>query len=294
MTIAGHRGAIQTWIRLLRPVQWAKNVVVFAAPIFGRQSDPEDVRNAIATFVLFCALSSATYIFNDWIDIERDRLHPVKRLRPLAAGQISPRPAIALSAVLASGTLLVSLAITPWLTLVLLAYAVLMTAYTLRLKQVMILDVFVISAGFLLRAIAGVAAVDVPISTWLMLCTMLLALFLGFAKRRNELTTLDKDAALHRTSLRGYTTEILDQFIVISAGSAVMAYAMYSFSADTVPESGIMMITVPIVIFAMFRYLYLVYVRRLGGAPEILLFRDMPLLGSIIVWGITVFAIVWG
>src|SRR5690606_26568667 len=177
---------------------------------------------------------------------------------------------------------------------VLLAYALLMTAYTLRLKEIMIFDVFVIAAGFLLRAIAGGVAVDVPISTWLMLCTMLLALFLGFAKRRNELTTLDKDAALHRTSLRGYTTEILDQFIVISAGSAVMAYAMYTFSAETVPESGVMMITVPIVIFAMFRYLYLVYVRRLGGAPEILLFRDMPLLGSIIVWGITVFAIVWG
>lgn len=293
MTISGTRVAARHWIRLLRPVQWAKNAVVFAALIFGRQSDPEDLLNAIVAFLLFCALSSATYIFNDWNDIERDRLHPVKRHRPLAARDIDPLPAMALSALLASGSLILSLAVTPWLTVVLLAYALLMTAYTLRLKQVMILDVFVISAGFLLRAIAGVVAVDVPISMWLMMCTMLLALFLGFAKRRNELTTLDKDAALHRTSLRGYTTEILDQFIVISAGSAVMAYAMYTFSAETVPESGIMMITVPIVIFAMFRYLYLVYVRRLGGAPEILLFRDMPLLGSIVIWGITVFAIVW-
>jgi 4-hydroxybenzoate polyprenyltransferase len=281
------------WVRLLRPVQWAKNAVVFAALVFGRQSDPDDLLNATVAFLLFCALSSATYIFNDWSDIERDRLHPVKRSRPLAAGDIDPLPAIVLSAALAAGSLVLSLVVTPWLTLVLLAYAGLMTAYTLRLKQIMILDVFVIAAGFLLRAIAGAVAVDVPISTWLMLCTMLLALFLGFAKRRNELTTLDKDAALHRTSLRGYTTEILDQFIVISAGSAVMAYAMYTFSAETVPESGVMMITVPIVIFAMFRYLYLVYVRRLGGTPEILLFRDLPLLGSIIIWGVTVFAIVW-
>lgn len=281
------------WFRLLRPVQWTKNSVVFAPMIFGRQSDPGDLLNATLAFAAFCAISSATYIFNDWSDIERDRHHPVKRFRPLASGEIPPRPAGLLGIMLVILALTVSLFVTPWLTLVLVGYAVVMAAYTAWLKQVMILDVFVISAGFLLRAIAGGVAVNVPISTWLALCTMLLALFLGFCKRRNELTTLDKDAALHRTSLRGYTTEILDQFIVITAASSVMAYAMYSFSAETVPESGLMMITVPIVIFALFRYLYLVYVQRLGGAPEVLLFRDRLLLGSIVVWGITVFGIVW-
>jgi 4-hydroxybenzoate polyprenyltransferase len=281
------------WIRLLRPVQWAKNSVVFAALIFGRQSDPGDLLNASLAFIAFCAISSATYIFNDWSDIERDRHHPVKRFRPLASGEVQPGAAAVLGVALALFGVVVSVLVTPWLTLVLGGYAGLMSAYTIWLKQVMILDVFVISAGFLLRAIAGGVAVGIPVSTWLMLCTMLLALFLGFCKRRNELTTLDKDAALHRTSLRGYTIEILDQFIVISAASSVMAYAMYTFSAETVPESGIMMITVPIVIFALFRYLYLVYVRRLGGAPEILLFRDRPLLTSIVVWGLTVFGIVW-
>lgn len=281
------------WIRLLRPVQWAKNSVVFAALVFGRQSNPVDMLDAVMAFVAFCALSSATYIFNDWSDAERDRLHPVKRFRPLAAGELQASRALAMGAALAIMALTISLTISPWLAAVLAAYGLLMVAYTFLLKQVMILDVFVIAAGFLLRAIAGAVAVDVPISTWLMLCTMLLALFLGFCKRRNELTTLDTDAALHRTSLRGYTIETLDQFIVISAASSVMAYAMYTFSAETVPDNGLMMITVPIVIFAMFRYLYLVYVRRLGGAPEILLFRDRPLLGSIIVWGVTAFSIVW-
>lgn len=285
--------ALNPWIRLVRPVQWSKNSVVFAAMIFGYQSDPGDAVNASVAFLAFCAMSSATYIFNDWSDIERDRHHPVKRLRPLAAGEIQARSAGGIGLGLLVVSLLLSLLVTPWLTLVLLGYALMMGAYTHWLKRVMILDVFVIAAGFLLRAIAGGVAVDVPISSWLMLCTMLLALFLGFCKRRNELTTLDMDAALHRTSLRGYTTEILDQFILITAASAVMAYAMYSFSAETVPESGVMMITVPIVIFALFRYLYLVYVRRLGGAPEILLFRDRPLLASIMVWAVTVVGIVW-
>lgn len=281
------------WARLLRPVQWSKNGVVFAALVFGHQTALRDALDALVAFVAFCAMSSATYIFNDWSDAARDRLHPVKRFRPLAAGLIAPGPAMALSVLLALSALVMAWAVSPWLSGVLGGYAILMTAYTVWLKRIMILDVFVIAGGFLLRAIAGGVAVDVPISTWLMLCTMLLALFLGFAKRRNELTTLDQDAASHRTSLRGYTIETLDQFILISAASAVMAYAMYTFSADTVPESGIMMITVPIVMFAMFRYLYLVYARALGGAPEVLLFHDAPLLGSIIVWGLTVIAIVW-
>jgi len=266
---------------------------VFAALVFGHQSNLVDFLDAVLAFLAFCAISSATYIFNDWCDIERDRLHPVKRMRPLAAREIEASAALTLGGALTVAAIVISLLVSPWLALVVVTYGLVMAAYTWWLKQVMILDVFVIAAGFLLRAIAGGVAVDVPVSTWLMLCTMLLALFLGFCKRRNELTTLDKDAALHRTSLRGYTVETLDQFILISAASAVMAYAMYTFSAETVPENGVMMVTVPIVIFAMFRYLYLVYVRRLGGAPEVLLFRDRPLLGAIVIWGMAVFAIVW-
>jgi 4-hydroxybenzoate polyprenyltransferase len=168
-----------------------------------------------------------------------------------------------------------------------------MTAYSLSLKRVVIIDVFIIGAGFLLRAIAGGAAVQVSISAWLMLCTVLLALFLGFCKRRNEMMTLEHRAELHRSSLRGYTPQILDHFILLTASSTIMAYSMYSFTAESVPTNHAMMITIPIVAFALFRYLFLVYGRSLGGAPEILLFRDLPLAGAILLWGVTVLLVFW-
>ncbi len=288
------RVRVNRWVRLLRPVQWAKNGVVLAALVFGRvYDDPAKVWASLGAVFAFCLISSAGYILNDWLDVERDRHHPLKRARPLASGAIRPRSALILGGALATTSLIFSLLISPWLALVITVYALLMAAYSVWLKRVVIIDVFVIAAGFLLRAVAGGLAIGVPISTWLMLCTVLLALFLGFCKRRNEIVTLQESAQLHRVSLRGYTPEILDQFILLTASSTLMAYAMYTFTAESVPTNHAMMITVPIVAFALFRYLYLVYGRALGGAPEVLLFRDAPLLGAIVLWACAVFIVFW-
>jgi 4-hydroxybenzoate polyprenyltransferase len=291
---AGGMAVVRSWLRLLRPVQWSKNAVVLAAVVFARMAtEPAPLIHAVVALIAFCLISSAMYIYNDWQDIERDRHHPIKQHRPLASGAIAPRAALSVAAVLSVTSFVLAWAVTPLLALVIGIYAALMTAYTLYLKRVVIIDVFVIAGGFLLRAVAGAVAVDVPISAWLMLCTVLLALFLGFCKRRNEMLTLQETAVLHRHALRGYTPQILDQFILLTASSTIMAYAMYSFTSTYVPENDTMMITVPIVAFAMFRYLYLAYVRRLGGAPESLLFRDLPLLGAVLLWGITVMVIFW-
>jgi 4-hydroxybenzoate polyprenyltransferase len=291
---AGVMGGARTWLRLLRPVQWSKNAVVLAAVVFARMAtEPASLMHAVVALVAFCLISSAMYIYNDWRDIERDRHHPIKQHRPLASGDIAPRLALLVAAVLAAASLALAWTVAPLLVLVIGIYAALMTAYTLYLKRVVIIDVFVIAGGFLLRAVAGAVAVDVPISAWLMLCTVLLALFLGFCKRRNEMLTLQETAPLHRLALRGYTPQILDQFILLTASSTIMAYAMYSFTSTYVPENDTMMITVPIVAFAMFRYFYLVYVRKLGGAPESLLFRDAALLGAVMLWGLTVMVIFW-
>lgn len=288
------RVRVNRWVRLLRPVQWAKNGVVLAALVFGRvYEDPAKVWASLGAVLAFCLISSAGYILNDWLDVERDRHHPLKRARPLASGAIRPRSALILGGALATTALISSLLISPSLALVISVYALLMSAYSVWLKRVVIIDVFVIAAGFLLRAVAGGVAISVPISTWLMLCTVLLALFLGFCKRRNEILTLQERAQLHRVSLRGYTPEILDQFILLTASSTLVAYAMYTFTAESVPTNHAMMITVPIVAFALFRYLYLVYGRALGGAPEVLLFRDAPLLGAIVLWACAVFIVFW-
>jgi 4-hydroxybenzoate polyprenyltransferase len=291
---AGRRVVARAWVRLLRPAQWSKNAVVLAPVVFARiATHPGAVTQAIVAMVAFCLISSAMYIFNDWEDIERDRHHPVKRFRPLALGTIHPRQALSLAVALACVSLVLAWAVTPALSGILAAYAALIIAYTFYLKRLIIIDVFAIAGGFLLRAVGGAVAVGVPISAWLMLCTVLLALFLGFCKRRNELVTLQASAALHRNALEGYTPLILDQFIVVTATSTILAYAMYTFTSITVPNDDSMVYTVPLVAFAMLRYLFLVYVRRLGGAPEVLLFRDPPLLGSILLWGMTVMLILW-
>lgn len=274
-------------IRMLRPTQWTKNAVVFAALVFGRPAFADAWLPALIAFVSFCAMSSATYLANDVVDRDRDRLHPRKRLRPIAAGLIEPGAAIAVALVLAGFSLSVSWLATPRLTLVLAVYGAMMVAYTWLLKCVVLLDVFVISAGFVLRAVAGAVAVSVPVSNWLLLCTFLLALFLAFGKRRNELMTL-VDAGAHRPVLLGYTAPFLDLCIAVTASTTILAYSMYTFTSITVPRSGAMMVTIPIVIFAVLRYLYQMYVQHEGGAPESLLWRDRTLLGSILVWGLTV------
>ncbi len=272
-------------LRALRPVQWIKNGVVLAALVFDRRFFEIDrLLLAAAAVVAFCLVASSMYLINDVRDVEGDRMHPRKRFRPIAAGEVAPRFALGLSALLMVSSLALSFAITWQFGLVISAYGALMVAYSGGLKRMVILDVFAIAAGFVLRAAGGAVAIGVPISPWLYVCTMLAALLIGFGKRRHELGLLGEHAAAHRANLDAYSIPLLDQFIAIVAASTVMAYALYTFDAAAVPDNQTMMLTLPFVIYGVFRYLYLIYRRHLGGSPESLMFVDRPLLASVIGW----------
>lgn len=279
------RQGTRAWLRLLRPVQWSKNAIVFAGAVFGGMIDePTKVLQAMLAFVVFCLISSSTYIFNDWLDAPADRLHPTKRFRPLAARTVDARQALILAGFMAAIGLTISGSLSWWLLVVAVAYLAIMTAYCVELKNMVVVDVFVIAAGFVLRAVAGAVVVSVPISEWLLLCTMLLALFLGFCKRRSELVALSVESRIYRQTLQGYSAGMLDQAISVTAASTIMAYSIYTFNSADVPGNNTMMITIPFVAFAIFRYLYLTYAKHLGGTPESLLFRDPPLFFSIVCW----------
>jgi 4-hydroxybenzoate polyprenyltransferase len=285
--------SLRPWFHMLRIPQWSKNAVVFAALVFGDPEVNQPVLRSMIAFVAFCAVSSAGYIFNDWLDIDRDRIHPGKRSRPMATGAVSPALGLSVAGLLVVAALVVSWLVNPALTLVLASYSILMAAYSLHLKHIILVDVFIIAVGFLLRAVAGAAAVEVPVSPWLMLCTLLLALFLAFGKRRSELLRLGENAGSHRAVLDGYSILVLDQFLVITATCSIMAYSIYSFTSESVPGNGIMMLTVPPVMFAVFRYLLLVLRRGEGGAPELLLWRDTPLLLAVVTWSLAVLGVMY-
>ena len=273
-------------LRAMRPVQWVKNVLVFAALIFDRHVfEPADMLRSVGAFIAFCAISSAIYLVNDLRDIEGDRVHPRKRMRPIAAGLVSVREATVSAVVLALAALALAVAVRPEFAGVIALYFALMLGYNGGLKHIVILDVCIIAAGFVLRAAGGAVAIDVPISPWLYICTALLALFIGFGKRRGEIATLAEDAASHRANLDDYTLPMLDQMIGITAASTVMAYALYTFDASTVPDNHTLMLTIPFVVYAIFRYLYLIHRSDLSGSPEVLLFRDPTLLIAILGWG---------
>jgi 4-hydroxybenzoate polyprenyltransferase len=271
----------------MRPQQWAKNAVVLAGLVFAEITDqPHAVLEALFALTAFVLASASVYIVNDIRDIAVDREHPLKRRRPLAASEIDSRAAIRVAVGLALAGLALATFVTPLLASIIGAYLTLMVAYTIWLKRVAILDVMVIAVGFVLRAVGGAVAVAVPISPWLLVCAFLLALFLGFGKRRAELVGLGLDAARHRVALAGYTGPLLDQLVRISAGAALVTYAIYTVVSTSVPDNGSMLMTVPFVAFAIFRYLFLIYGRGLGGSPESLLFRDRWLLGSVALWGV--------
>ncbi|HEU0113754.1 MAG TPA: decaprenyl-phosphate phosphoribosyltransferase [Thermomicrobiales bacterium] len=272
-------------VRALRPTQWVKNGVVFAALVFGhRLGDPGAVARTVWAAVVFCLLSSAMYLVNDVRDAERDRLHPVKRRRPVAAGAISARMAVAAAAVLLLVAGAGAAPLGASFFAVGAAYVGLMLAYSWGLKRVAIVDVLAIAIGFVLRAASGALAIDVTISPWLLICTMLLAMLLGFGKRRHELATLG-NAAAHRRNLDDYTLPMLDQFVAVAAAATVMAYAVYTFDAPNAPNDHRMLLTVPFVLYAIFRYLFLIHARNEGGSPEALLLRDRPLAAAIVLWG---------
>lgn len=280
------------WVHLHRPVQWTKNVVVLSALVFGGQvGSPSHVARAIGAVLAFCLVSSAGYIWNDWWDRGRDRLHPEKRFRPIAAGMIGPQDALRWSGVLLVAAFVLSALVSPLLLVILATYSGLMAAYTVRLKHIPVIDVVIIAIGFVLRAIAGVVAVDVAMSRWLLVCTFLLSLFLGFGKRRHEFMALGEVAAKHRPSLGGYSEPMLNGLILATSGLALLGYTAYAATTPTVTTHWPMMLTAPLVAVAIGRYLVLIFQRGSGGSPESILLRDVPLIVAICSWGLAIVAV---
>jgi 4-hydroxybenzoate polyprenyltransferase len=281
----------------LRPHQWTKNLLVVpAALVFSKHLFEADAALRVGlALVVFCALSGAVYLVNDLADLERDRLHPRKRLRPLASGALSVPVARVAAVLLFVAGLGGGLALGPGFVAVGLAYVVLNLAYSFGLKNVVILDVLAVSLGFVLRAVAGALAIDVHFSSWLLVCTILLALFLSLAKRRHELVLLDASAGDHRRILAEYTPYLLDQMIAVVTASCLTAYAFYTLAPETVEkyQTERLALTIPFVIYGIFRYLYLVHRREEGGSPTDVLLTDRPLLAAAALWAVAVVVIVY-
>jgi 4-hydroxybenzoate polyprenyltransferase len=279
----------------MRPRQWPKNGLVFVALFFdGKVTDPNSLARTTAAFVLLCLMSSAVYIMNDLVDIENDRQHPEKRNRPLPSGRLQPGVAIAAAVILIVVSLAAGVALSPTFALILLLYLVIQVAYTFSLKNIILLDVLVVAAGFILRVAAGVAVIHVErFSPWLYVCTGLLAVFLVLGKRRHELVILGPDAGSHRAILSEYTLDLIDRLIGIVTTSAFVAYSLYTFLAEGVPGNNLMMLTIPFVLYAIFRYLYLIHVRHEGGAPEEIFLRDRPMQATLVLWAGTVFLVLY-
>ena len=289
------REMLKAIIRAMRPRQWAKNVFIFAALVFDEQLTlREPLLRTIAGFVLLCAISSAVYLVNDIVDAESDRQHPTKRNRPIAAGQLSVPLALIVAIALAVFALAAGFALATEFGWIITLYFILNLLYSLWLKHTPIIDVMIIAAGFVLRVAAGVALIEVArFSPWLYVCTTLLALIIGFGKRRAEIILLSDGANAHRKVLDGYTIGFLDQLIVVVSASTIMAYSLYTFSASNLPPNNRMMLTIPFVIYGVFRYLYLIHVEDAGGAPEELILKDRPLLTTLILWGMLAAAILY-
>ncbi len=272
----------------LRPNQWTKNLLVFAGYLFTiEQGHPiSTLLRVVAAFAIFCAVSGATYILNDVADADRDRKHPRKCKRPIASGRVSPAAGVAFAVVLAGASTAAAFALGFHFGLLVAGYFLLTLAYSCILKHVVIVDLLVIAAGFVIRAAAGAVVIEVTISPWLLVCTTLLALFLGIAKRRGELMNLENGGIDHRKTLDDYTAPMLDQMLNITAASALMGYFLYTFTPTSATGANHphMMITVPFVIYGLFRYLYLVHSRSAGDSPEQLLLDDKPLLINLILY----------
>ena len=280
----------------LRPAQWTKNLFVAAALIFAKKVfDVPLLLRTLAAFAVFCLLSGAIYIVNDVLDAAEDRLHPRKSRRPIAAGRIGRSEAVVLAAGLAALSLVAADLLDPAFFAAAAAYVLLQLAYSVRLKDVVILDIFVVALGFVLRVVAGGLVIAVPISPWLLLCTMLLALFLAMSKRRHELLLLEGDAARHRRSLEEYSFRLLDQMISVVTASTVIAYCLYTVSEETVRKFGTdrLIYTTPFVLYGIFRYLYLIHQKDQGGSPEELILKDKPLLLAIVFWIASIVTIIY-
>jgi 4-hydroxybenzoate polyprenyltransferase len=306
-------------LKEMRPRQWPKNGFVFLPLIFTvRQywrpfSQTMWVFFALSfgAFVVFCLASGFVYFVNDLVDVAQDRAHPTKKFRPIASGALPENVArisiVALLLLTLVGAVLLDMlarqfpdptgaAIFPFpfpFTVITLTYLVLQVAYSFWLKHIVIVDVFCIAAGFVLRAVAGAAIIQVPISPWLYMLATMLSLFIGFAKRRNEIVILEGNAKNHRAILDEYNTEFLDQMIAVTLATTVIAYSLYTFTAENLPANHAMMLTIPFVLYGIFRYLYLIHIKNEGGSPEEALLRDRPLLISVVLWGLAVVSVLY-
>ena len=282
-------------LKTMRPKQWTKNIFVLAALVFdAKLLVPHFLIKGVLAFALFCAISSAVYLINDLVDMEKDREHPAKRNRPLASGQLAPSVAVVAALTLVIASLLVSYLLDRSFASVAAAYLLLMILYSLWLKNIVLVDVLTVAGGFMLRVAAGVAVVQAArFSPWLYLCTVFGALFIAISKRRHELVLLSENANAHRSIFDEYNMALLDDMIRMVTASTAMAYSLYTFSAPNLPQNHAMMLTIPFVLYALFRYMYLIQVKGEGGTPEDLILRDKPLLLVIALWGLAAIVILY-
>ncbi len=303
-------GRLFASVRLMRPRQWTKNLALFVGLVFAQQLFTlRSFERALVAFAVFCLASSSIYIFNDLLDLERDRQHPTKSRRPLAKGDISVAWAIATIAILLLGCagLMVLIIYIPTqqpdmyasmggsnalFVLTVVTYLLLMALYSLWLKNIVLLDVFIIASGFVLRILAGAVVIPVMISPWLYVVTILLSLFLALSKRRHELILLQGEASSHRQILKEYSLPLLDQLITIVTAATIMAYSLYTFQGPT--GNHRLMITIPLVLYGIFRYLYLVHMRMEGGSPEEVLLRDRHMLGTVVLCTALIILVLYG
>lgn len=278
-------------LRSMRPKQWTKNIILFAPLIFSQNITNKQLAiSSFISFIVFCFLSGSVYIMNDLIDIKQDRVHPLKSKRPIASGRLRPIYAVITLLILLTLSVYISFTYLNYLfILVAASYLILQIAYSTILKHIVIIDVFSIAAGFLLRVLAGAEAIEVTFSTWLFFCTILLALFLALSKRRHEIILLDEKAINHRKILFEYSADLLDQMISIVTTTTLIAYILYTISPETVAKFGTdnLKYTVPFVLYGIFRYLYLMHQKNEGGSPERVLLNDKPILITVTLYCLT-------
>jgi len=278
----------------MRPRQWTKNAFVFAALVFDRQLFiPESLGRTFLAFLIFCLLSSCVYLINDVMDVEADRHHPIKMNRPIAAGKLPIPVALVAAGIMTVGSIIAAYFLAPGLAIISAAYFLMNLAYSKWLKHIPLIDVLIIAFGFVLRVAAGVSVVHVQrFSPWLYVVTTLLALYIGFGKRRGEITIMTgESSSSHRKVLDGYSLNLLDQLITVVSSTTVIAYSLYTFSAPNLPENHTMMLTIPFVLYGIFRYLFLIQMKNAGGEPDELILKDRPLQATVLLWGLSVIII---
>lgn len=285
----GTGSTVSGLIRLLRPKQWTKNLLLFAALLFSfEEIRTETILATLLGFILFSLVAGCVYILNDFVDRDRDRQHPVKRYRPMASGQVNPSHALLFGIILLILSVGTAFMMNPLFGVLCIVYFLLNVSYSFVLKHLVILDMMTIAAGFVLRAIAGGVLIHVPFTPWFLICTMLLSLFLAIGKRRNELTLLEGNTGSHRKVLDNYSITSLDQFNTIVTTATIISYSLFTFTSDRTIH---LMWTIPLVIYGMFRYLYLIQMKNQGGSPDRVLFEDKPILITVMLYVISVVTI---